>query len=117
MAFYFLKEIPEDEYVNFPANKPIPISVRTDDILKTVRDRFAPQSNPNVVKRNWIRDALNKFVELKLGEKLDKEGNSYKIYFRKEKQPRNFILDLMFNKHSSLVTGQTTLDDLSKSEP
>jgi hypothetical protein len=111
--FIFPSNIPEEEYRKFPTNRSIPIVVRTDDILDIVRQRFSPESNPNVVKRSWIRDALNKFVELKLGEKLDKDGNSYKIYFRKKRQARSFLLDLMFKKSSALDSGQTTLDELN----
>ncbi len=115
--FIFSKGKSEEDYKNYPMNKSIPITVKTDELWKTVKERFSPKTNPDVVRRAWIKEALDKFVELKLAEQLDKDGSEYKIFFRKRgkrKSTRNFLLDMIYGEDEVVPEGQTSLDAYPK---
>lgn len=117
--FVFPKEVPEEDYRKYPMNKPLLITVNTDDILEKVRKHFAPKSNPHVIKRPWIKEALDKFDDLGIARKLDNDGNQFEVNFRKRggrKRTRSFILDMFFSKNGKEFEIQMTLDKFSKTK-
>ena len=112
--FIFSKGKDEEEYINFPINKPIPIRVNTTDAWNEVKQKFAPPENPGVIVRDWIKEALDKFVEIKLARRLDEKGNNYEVFFRKrgktKKSTRNFLLDLIYGEDEIVDEGQIRID-------
>lgn len=76
----------------------IPVEINIDELLEELRNRYAPSNNLGVLKKEWIREALDEFIKLGLAKrKLDK---NYEIDIRRtirEWSPTNFLLDLKFD--------------------
>jgi len=100
--FVFPKQIAEKDYRFTPMNKSIKITMTIDQILEFVRHHFAPKGNQNVVRRAWIRNAMDKFVEINLAQEIVQ--GQYRIEFRKrigKKITRNFLLNLVYPEENS----------------
>lgn len=114
--FIISKEKGEDEYADFPIDTPIPIDINCTATWEQIKARFAPPENQGVVKRGWIKEALDKFVEVKLAKRLpdDANGENYQVFYRKRRRnaspTRNFLLDVLFGKEVMVDEGQSTLD-------
>jgi hypothetical protein len=111
------KEKKEEEYASYPIGKPITMPVNTTKAWNIVKEKFAPNNNPDVVQRKWIKEALDKFVDLRLGKRLDDKGDNYEIFFRKRgkktKSTRDFLLDLIYGEEMIEDDGQARLDEFN----
>lgn len=106
--FIFSKMVEEDQ-IKRSITSTISLTVNIDKVLEEMRLRFSP-SNPDVVRREWVKKALDKFVETGLGIK-NRSNNQYEIHFRKPpgKTPtRNWLIELHLdpNKRKGKRTAQ-----------
>lgn len=94
--------IPSEVFASNPAGKTIDWEVKVDEILSYVRSRYTPPSNPDVIKRDWIKEAMRQFAEISLADQIDDNGDRYTIHFKdrigRKKQTRNFIINLTSGK-------------------
>jgi hypothetical protein len=84
-----------------------------------MKSRFAvPPCSSDIIKRDWIKDALERFVELKLATRKNDNYDNYEIYFRKygrnDRETRIFLLNLKFkpkkDKEKNEDKEQMTMD-------
>ena len=114
--FVFPSKIAVEDYSKQKTTSAIPLMVNVEKVLDEMRERFAPPSNSTVIKKDWIKEALDQFVNLGLARQLDKAGNDYEIYFRKrlgkEHSTRNYLLNLFFkDKYNKEDSDQTKIDE------
>lgn len=101
--FIFSKMVEEDQ-IKKSITSTINVDTNIDEVLKDMRSRFAPPSNPDVVKRSWVKEALDKFVDMGLGLKRDNHNGQYEIHFRKPPgkiSTRNWLIDLFLNPNKN----------------
>lgn len=109
------QRITPEQYMEHTTSASIPVDIDIDSILTEMRSRFTHNSNHNVIQREWIKEAFQKFVEVNLAERLDKDGNKFRVHFRKRtgkaKETRNFLLKLVLG-HEKVDRTQTVEDVL-----
>jgi hypothetical protein len=59
--------IPIEEYRERKTFATIPVQINIDELLDEMRTRFTPPNNPTVLKKDWIKEALDEFVNLAAG--------------------------------------------------
>lgn len=99
-TFVFPSKITIEKYVQTRTLSKLELKVNVDELLSEMRSKFAPQSNPNVIQRSWIKEALDNFVKFGLGLHDETDENKYTIFFkilsRKDMRIRDYFLGLMF---------------------
>jgi hypothetical protein len=119
---YISAKIPIEKYREKKAFATIPVQINIDELLEEIRKRFVPRNNPSVLKRDWIKDALDEFVTLGLAKKLDGD-KIYEIDIRKRTRKgvasTDFLLNLRYEPKKTESNGskirkkegQMTFDD------
>jgi hypothetical protein len=96
--FLFGLLTPIEDYSKKTANSTLHLDVNVDTLWQEMKSRFAvPPCSSDIIKRDWIKDALERFVELKLATRKNDNYDNYEIYFRKygrkDRETRNFLLN------------------------
>jgi hypothetical protein len=81
----------EEDQIKKSITSTINLDINIDEVLNDMRSRFAPPSNLGVVRRSWIKEALDKFVDMGLGLRRDNHNSQYEIHFRK---PRGIVVGM-----------------------
>lgn len=96
---FIFTQIPKQKsFMASKGRKIIPIRINVHNVTILVREQFGPPSNNDVrqskfPKTKWIRKALEKFVELKLAEKVKHSREDYIIRFKRIKEPLKFFVE------------------------
>ena len=56
------------------------------DKIHEILSKFAPDTNPNCIEKNWIRTALDWFEEIGIVEQSKTNSEKFTIKFRKHKE-------------------------------
>lgn len=117
---YIFSKMVEEDQIKKSITSTINLDANIDEILRNMRSRFAPSSNPDVVRRDWIKEALDKFVEIGFGIKKDQVSGQYEIHFRKppsRTSTRNWLIELYLDpdKYKSKKTTQRKVEEKNNS--
>jgi uncharacterized LabA/DUF88 family protein len=120
--YVFFKMIDENQIKESVKSK-ISLKVNIDEVLSVMRLRCAPASNPDLVRREWIKEALDTFGEIRIGRK-NAHNDLYEIYFKKPRSTssqnyvRNWLLALWLepNKHKVNRVAEKKANDRSQSK-
>jgi hypothetical protein len=82
-------------------NKAPTITVSIEDVRRKLA-RFAPEGDPNGIKREWVKEALAGFVELRVAKRISAEEGKYEIKFKVHKEA-NWILETIREKGAELA--------------
>jgi hypothetical protein len=93
----------------------VAIDVTVDQVREKLM-RFSPETNDNCVEREWVKDALDGFVEIGIANLTDSEEGKYEIRFRPHPGK-----DWIFERINEIRAGvapapSVTLDEFSKSK-
>jgi len=80
------------------SNKTVDVILTVDQIYEKL-SKFTHESNPHCIEKSWIKNALNRFVDIKIAEESVTNPNKFTIKFRKHSEE---TLDFFINKFQKL---------------
>lgn len=90
-----------------------PIEITIDQIRDKL-GRFAPETNPTCIRREWIKEALDGFFDIGVASVLNEDQGKYEIKFRPQ-AGRDWIFErIRKSKAGELPSPTETLDRFQK---
>jgi hypothetical protein len=110
--------VPVEKYREYPTFGTITIKTSITELTEKLQELCCPKNNPNLLKRDWVEEALQILEEIRLAKHLDEKREKYEVYFRKRpdhvKYTHDFLLNFIFAEGKE-TAGQTRLDEVIRS--
>jgi len=98
-----------EEFMESKGKKIISIEINIDDLTNKLKTQYSDYDKnddrqPEVPKTGWIRDALDKFVELKYAKRHLNNRDNYIIRYKTIKNPIKRFTEDMYGKKEKVIT-------------
>jgi len=106
------------KYRDIAQNKTAELDITIDKIHE-ILSKFAPDTNPNCIEKNWIRTALDWFEEMGIVKQSKTNSEKFTIKFRKHKEKTlDWLLKKIQDPKPIVVRGKedSSLDEFLKKD-